>query len=246
MLKTDFTGFFYPPFWQFLEWSECPPPPPPLTPRFRLWYISWGQQAGSLTFHKFAALCTLVWSRSQHCRKYRQEKENQALYCLKNKYLNFALLVATECNDKLNWWTLGGSIGFFRVSTSHVWAWRRHKQRFRKIATTVVLDKDETLLWSGLKWLRSCHSNEMRPSPILLAAVFLGTGNWSSKIVHGSIFPPHPWHLWLVNHSQQALRVLWVRHQSIQRTVKLSKGQSSPTNLMSIVYFPGHLMATTL
>jgi len=28
---------------------------------------------------------------------------------------------------------------------------RRHKQSFEKIATTVVLDKDENLLWSGLQ-----------------------------------------------------------------------------------------------
>ena len=61
---------------------------------------------------------------------------------------------------------------------------RRHKQRFGKINTTVVLDKDETLLWSGLQWHRICHSNEMRPLPILLAAVFLGSGNCSSKIVY--------------------------------------------------------------
>ena len=64
----------------------------------------------------------------------------------------------------------------------------RYKQRFEKIATTVVLLKDENLLWSGLQWHRSCHSNEMTPLPILLAAVFLGTGNCSSKIVHGSFF----------------------------------------------------------
>ena len=38
---------------------------------------------------------------------------------------------------------------------------RRHKQRFEKIATTVVLDKDENLLWSGLQWRRS---NEVRAS----------------------------------------------------------------------------------
>jgi len=38
---------------------------------------------------------------------------------------------------------------------------RRHRQSFRKIATTVVLDKDENLLWSGSPWHRSCHSNEM-------------------------------------------------------------------------------------
>ena len=59
---------------------------------------------------------------------------------------------------------------------------RRHKQRFGKIATTVVSDKDENLLWSRLQWHRSCHSNEMTLLPILLAAVYLGTGNCSSKI----------------------------------------------------------------
>ena len=65
---------------------------------------------------------------------------------------------------------------------------RRHKQRFGKIDTTVVLDKDETLLWSGLQWHRSCHGNEMTPLPILLAAVFLGIGNCSSKIVYLTFF----------------------------------------------------------
>ena len=65
---------------------------------------------------------------------------------------------------------------------------RRHKQRLGKINTTVVLDKDENLLWSGLQWDRSCHSNEMTPLPILLAAVFLGTGNCSSKIVYWSFY----------------------------------------------------------
>ena len=65
---------------------------------------------------------------------------------------------------------------------------RRHKQRFGKINTTVVLDKDENLLWWGLQWHRSCHSNEMTPLPILLAAVFLGTGNCSSKIVYWSFY----------------------------------------------------------
>ena len=69
---------------------------------------------------------------------------------------------------------------------------RRQKQRFGKIDTTVVLDKDENLLWSGLQWHRSCHSNEMTPLPILLAAVFLGTGNCSSKIVYWSFFLQQP------------------------------------------------------
>ena len=65
---------------------------------------------------------------------------------------------------------------------------RRQKQSFGKIATTVVLDEDENLLWSGLQRHRSCHSNEMTLLPILLAAVYLGTGNCSSKIIHGSFF----------------------------------------------------------
>ena len=64
----------------------------------------------------------------------------------------------------------------------------RHKQRFGKINTTVVLDKDEKLLWSRLQWHRSCHSNEMTPLPILLATIFLGTGNCSFKIVYWSFF----------------------------------------------------------
>ena len=63
---------------------------------------------------------------------------------------------------------------------------RRHKQSFGKIATTVVLDEDENLFLSGLQRHRSCHSNEMTLLPILLAAVYFGTGNCSSKIIHGS------------------------------------------------------------
>ena len=59
---------------------------------------------------------------------------------------------------------------------------------FGKIATTVVLDEDENLFLSGLQRHRSCHSNEMTLLPILLAAVYLGTGNCSSKIIHGNFF----------------------------------------------------------
>ena len=46
----------------------------------------------------------------------------------------------------------------------------------------------ENLLWSGLQRHRSCHSNELTLLAILLAAVFLGTENCSSKIVRGSFF----------------------------------------------------------
>ena len=65
---------------------------------------------------------------------------------------------------------------------------RRHKPIFGKIATTVVLDEDENLFLSGLQRHRSCHSNEMTLLPILLAAVYLGTRNCSSKIIYGSFF----------------------------------------------------------
>ena len=47
----------------------------------------------------------------------------------------------------------------------------------------LVLDKDKRVAKH-----RNCHSNEMKPLPILLAAVFLNTGNSCSKIVHGSSF----------------------------------------------------------
>ena len=61
------------------------------------------------------------------------------------------------------------------IYTCQVWAQtiRRHKQTFGKIATTVVSDKDENLSWSGLQWHWSCHSIEMTPLPIILAALFL-------------------------------------------------------------------------
>ena len=57
-----------------------------------------------------------------------------------------------------------------------------------KIATTVLLDKDENFSWSGMQWHWSCHSNEVTLLPILLAAIFLSTGNCSCKIAHGSFF----------------------------------------------------------
>ena len=48
--------------------------------------------------------------------------------------------------------------------------------------------QDENLLRSMLQWHQSCHSNKITLLPILLAAVFLGTGNCSSKIAYGSFF----------------------------------------------------------
>ena len=50
-------------------------------------------------------------------------------------------------------------------------------KHLEKIATTVVLDKEGNLSWSGLQWHRSCHSNEMTPLPIILAAYFSPTSS---------------------------------------------------------------------
>ena len=79
---------------------------------------------------------------------------------------------------KVAWYSFSGSIP---AKFEH--KLRRHKQSFGKIATAVVLDKDENLLWSGLQWHWSCHSNKMTPLPIIHAAIFL-SGNCSNKIVH--------------------------------------------------------------
>ena len=99
---------------------------------------------------------------------------------------------------------------------------RRHKQSFGKIATTVVLDQDENLLWSGLQRHRSCHSNEMTLLPILLAAVYLGTENRSSKIVHGSFFlqeqPRCSWSLSEI--CKSVIEIFWDEVVMIRNTVK--------------------------
>ena len=103
---------------------------------------------------------------------------------------------------------------------------RRHKQRFRKIDITVVLDKDENLLWSGLQWQRSCHSDKMTPLPILLAAVFLGTGNCSSKIVYWSFFLQYPsrcsWSLSEI--CKRVIEIFWEEVFMVRNTEK--NGQS--------------------
>ena len=70
--------------------------------------------------------------------------------------------------------------------------WIRHRlsNSFRWLDTVF---EDDNLLWSGLQWHRSCHSNEMTLLPILLATVYLGTGTCSSKIVHESFFLQYDW-----------------------------------------------------
>ena len=98
---------------------------------------------------------------------------------------------------------------------------RRHKQSFGKIATTVVLDKDENLLWSGLQRHWSCHSNEMTLLPkITLRLVEVGytscfnllcsliTKKWS-RIVSKTIYPIVCWQT-VITHTHTHLNL--VRH----------------------------------
>ena len=122
---------------------------------------------------------------------------------------------------------------------------RRYKQRFGKIATTVVLLKDENLSWSGLQWHRSCHSNEMTPFLILVAAVFppvLGTGNCSSKIVHGSFFLQYP------PRCKSVIEIFWDKVFMVRNTVK--NGQSWCSTLIcrkrSAFDKQFHLMAVSI
>ena len=74
-----------------------------------------------------------------------------------------------------------------------------------------ALDKDENLWWLGLQWHQSCHSNEMTPLPIILAAIFL-TGNCSYKIVHGIC--------------KSVIETFWDEVFIVRNTVK--KGNSRP------------------
>ena len=59
----------------------------------------------------------------------------------------------------------------------------RHKQRFGKLVTTFLLGEDENLLWSDLQWHRCCRNNEMTKLPLLLAAVFIGTGSCNYPLI---------------------------------------------------------------
>ena len=103
---------------------------------------------------------------------------------------------------------------------------RRHKRRFGNINTTVVLDEDETLLWSGWQWHHSFLGNEMTPLAILLAAVFLGTGNCSSKIVYWSFNLQKPprcsWSLSEI--CKSVIEIFWEEVFMVRNTVK--NGQS--------------------
>ena len=62
----------------------------------------------------------------------------------------------------------------------------RFTQWFAKIATTVVVDKDENLLWSGLQWHRSCHSNEMSHYLFYFQYYFSALGTVLPKLFTGA------------------------------------------------------------
>ena len=82
------------------------------------------------------------------------------------------------------------------------------------------------MLWSRLQWHRSCHGNEMTPLLILLVAVFLGTGNCSSKIVYWSFFllklPRFSWSLSEI--CKNVIEIFWEEVFMVRNSVK--NGQS--------------------
>ena len=80
-------------------------------------------------------------------------------------------------HTKVPQYSFSGSIYTCQIGVKTI---RCHKQTVGKIATTVVLDKDENLSWSGLQWHRSCHSNVMTPLSIILAALFLPMKSFSA------------------------------------------------------------------
>ena len=102
--------------------------------------------------------------------------------------------------------------------------WIRHRlsNSFRWLDTVF---EDDNLLWSGLQWHRSCHSNEMTLLPILLATVYLGTGTCSSKIVHESFFLQYDWcSSSLSEICKSVIEIFWEEVFMFRNTVK--NGQS--------------------
>ena len=82
--------------------------------------------------------------------------------------------------------------GVFQGHTSQV-CLRRHAlthERFVKIITTVVLDIDENLLWSGLPFYRVVIATKWRHYLLHLKPYFSALGIFFSKIVHKIFFPP--------------------------------------------------------
>ena len=78
-----------------------------------------------------------------------------------------------------------------------------------------------------MQWHRSCYSDEMTLRRILLGAVFLGTGNCSFKIIHGSFFLQKrlrcSWSLSEIGKS--VIEIFWDKVFMVRNGVKI--GQSS-------------------
>ena len=101
---------------------------------------------------------------------------------LENPYKHAVAILLVGWHFKLAWYSFSGSI---LPKFEHNLC--RHKQRFEKIATTFVSDKDENLFMIRVAKTSKCYSNEMTPLRILLAAAFLAaetvlpkswTGKW--------------------------------------------------------------------
>ena len=109
-----------------------------------------------------------VYIRCKTKKKRLKSKEKMNNLC-SNKYFTFLLR-----------WLIWGFLG---ITPNFEHQLRLYQQRFRKITTTAVLEKDENLFWSVLQWEWSCHGNEMMSTLfLLLLAVFIGTGSYKKTV----------------------------------------------------------------
>ena len=115
------------------------------------WIIPSEQQVSKniVTISKRALPLTQGCSASEWARLGRGMLSEER--CL--KFLRTFCSLIAKCQLKVARYSFSGPIP---LKFEH--KLRRHKQSFGKIATTVVLDEDENLLWSGLQRHRSCHS----------------------------------------------------------------------------------------
>ena len=139
------------------------------------------------------------------------------------RYLGPVLTPLHSCAEP-NWWIKVARYSFSGpIPPKFEHKLRRHKRSFGNIATTVVLDEDENLLWSGLQRHRSFHSNEMTLLAILLAAVYLGTRNCSSKIIRESFFlqkqPRRSWSLSEI--CKSVIEIFWDKGFVVRNMVKI-------------------------
>ena len=135
-------------------------------------------------FERFLAISSVKQCAQKH-RRTGSFRPGGAVNRLPKKFLQVAQILQNSRREKR-------AIRCNNIGRTGLWKWLDtvfqgqylpslsinyggHKQAFGNIATgtTVVLDKDENLSWSGLQWHRSCQSNELTPLPITLAVLFL-------------------------------------------------------------------------